>query len=71
MVETYLQHLTTEGERWDQLAWRYYGSAYRYQPIIRANPHVPLFASLPAGLTLRIPLLEVEATTEDLPPWMR
>lgn len=71
MAETYLPHLTTEGERWDQLAYRYYGSAYRYEPIIRANPHVPLTAVLPAGLELRIPLLDVESVTEDLPPWMR
>jgi phage tail protein X len=70
-METYLQHLTTAGELWDQLAYRYYGSAYRYQPIIRANPHVPLMSSFPAGLTLRIPVLEVEPATEDLPPWMR
>jgi phage tail protein X len=66
-----LTHVTTEGERWDQLAWRYYGDAHRYQPIVDANPHVPISAALPAGLTLAIPLLEPVAATEDLPPWMR
>lgn len=66
-----LTHITTEGERWDQLAWRYYGDAHRYLPIVQANPHVPITAALPAGLTLAIPLLEPVATTEDLPPWMR
>ncbi len=71
MADTYIPHITIEGERWDQLAYRYYGSAHRYDPIIRANPHVPLFAALPAGLELRIPLLDIEATSEDLPPWMR
>ncbi|MDE1531692.1 tail protein X [Pseudomonas carnis] len=67
----FLTHITTEGERWDQLAWKYYGDAHRYLAIVQANPHVPLTAALPAGLTLAIPLLEPEATTEDLPPWMR
>ena len=52
----FIPHITTEGERWDQLAWRYYGDAHRYQPIVQANPHVPL---------------DAETATEDLPPWMR
>lgn len=67
----YLTHITTEGERWDQLAWHYYGDAHRYQPIVDANRHVPITAVLPAGLTLAIPLLEPEAAAGDLPPWMR
>jgi phage tail protein X len=67
----FIAHTTTEGERWDQLAWRYYGDAYRYLPIVQANPHVPISAALPAGLTLAIPVLQPLPTTEDLPPWMR
>ena len=67
----YLEHITTEGERWDQLAWRYYGDAHRYLPIMQANPHVPLTSVLPANLTLSIPVLEAETTADDLPPWMR
>ena len=53
------------------MAWRYYGDAHRYLPIVQANPHVPLTAALPAGLTLAIPMLEPAAAAEDLPPWMR
>lgn len=67
----YLIHTTTEGERWDSLAWKYYGDAHRYQPIMAANPDVPLTPALPSGLRLAIPLLEQQASTEDLPPWMR
>lgn len=67
----FIAHVTTEGERWDQLAWRYYGDAHRYIPIVEANAHVPATAALPAGLTLAIPMLEPVTTTEDLPPWMR
>ncbi|UVM52218.1 MULTISPECIES: tail protein X [unclassified Pseudomonas] len=67
----FILHVTTEGERWDQLAWRYYGDAHRYLLIVEANKHVPITAALPAGLTLAIPMLESVATTEDLPPWMR
>ncbi|MBP5958132.1 tail protein X [Pseudomonas anatoliensis] len=67
----FIPHLTTEGERWDQLAWRYYGDAHRYWPIAQANPNVPLSGTLPSGLTLAIPLLAALPTAQDLPPWMR
>jgi len=67
----FIPHHTTEGERWDQLAWRYYGDAHRYGPIADANPTVPLNATLPSGLTLAIPLLAARPTAQDVPPWMR
>lgn len=67
----YLTHITREGERWDQLAHRYYGSALAYERIIAANPHVALTAILPSGLTLSIPVIELEDLSEELPPWMQ
>ena len=67
----FITHVTTEGERWDQLAWRYYGDAHRYLPIVQANPHVPITAIFPPGLTLAIPILEPVTSAQDLPPWMR
>lgn len=30
----YLEHVTSEGERWDNLAWRFYGDALAYERII-------------------------------------
>ena len=71
MADTYIPHITIEGERWDQLAYRYYGSAHRYDPIIRANPHVPLATTLPGGLTLSVPVIEQQDLSEELPPWLR
>lgn len=67
----YLTHITTEGERWDQLAYRYYGNALQYERIVVANPHVPLTPTLPGGLTLSIPVIEQQDLSEDLPPWLR
>lgn len=67
----YLNHITTEGERWDLLAYRYYGNALLYERIVAANPHVPLTPTLPSGLTLSIPLIEQQDLSEDLPPWLR
>ncbi|MCU1718672.1 tail protein X [Pseudomonas sp. 5P_3.1_Bac2] len=71
MSDNYLTHITSAGERWDQLSSRYYGSAVRYAAIVKANPHVPISRALPAGLKLLIPLLEVQPISADLPPWLR
>lgn len=65
----FLKHITVEGERWDQLATRYYGDPHQYERIAAANPQVPLSATLPAGLALSIPLIEQQDLAEDLPPW--
>ena len=68
----YLEHTTREGDRWDNLAWHYYGDATQYEQIIVANPDVPIIPILPAGIRLLIPVAEnVEMTnTEGLLPWM-
>ncbi|WP_279029277.1 tail protein X [Bilophila wadsworthia] len=70
MADTII-HLTTEGERWDIIAWRYYGSVNEAGRIMEANPSVPLVPVLPSGVRLSIPV--INATTADetanLPPW--
>jgi phage tail protein X len=65
----FLTHVTTDGDRWDLLANRYYGDPYRYVPIVEANPDVPLYPVLPAGLTIYVPILADDAALVDLPPW--
>lgn len=66
-----LRHITQDGERWDQLADRYYGDATQYERIIAANPAIPLTLTLTGGLELLIPVVEANATlpTSELPPW--
>jgi phage tail protein X len=72
----YLEHLTGPADRWDLLAYRYYGDANRTSPIVRANRHLfPLQtipSVLPHGLTLRIPILDPDPVADQaLPPWKR
>lgn len=67
----YLRHLTKDGERWDAIAYRYYGNAHEYERIIAANPHVPLRPALPGGIVLLIPVIVRTEIEEDLPPWKR
>jgi hypothetical protein len=72
--QQFIPHLTVAGERWDTLAWQYYGDAALFSPIIQTNPQVPIEAVFEAGLTIGIPLLMVDQTVQeqaDLPPWKR
>ena len=73
---TAIEHITREGERWDSIAWQYYGDATAFGRIIDANPDVDITDTLPSGLTLLIPVLPESETTAhiaqaDLPPWKR
>jgi phage tail protein X len=66
----YIAHITANGERWDLLAWTYYGDATLYSPIIMANPLIPIEPVFEAGLSIAIPLLQVsQSATINLPPW--
>jgi phage tail protein X len=69
----YIEHLTGELERWDTLAWRYYGDATRYEPIIAANPHLAITPVLPSGVRIYIPILDnaIAAQPSSAPPWLR
>lgn len=68
-----LTHVTRAGDRWDLLAYQYYGDARGYERIIVANPDVAIDATLPTGITLLIPIIdgEIAPDIEALPPWLR
>lgn len=72
MTEFY-EHITKEGDRWDLIAYQYYGDPTAYEPIIVANPHVPITPLLPSGIRLRVPVIDTKRTIppEELPPWKR
>lgn len=66
----FITHVTAAGERWDLLAWKFYGDPAEYNPIIFANPAVPIEPVLDQGLTIVIPVSQVSnAITQNLPPW--
>ncbi|OOF44035.1 hypothetical protein BKK51_10235 [Rodentibacter trehalosifermentans] len=72
MTQTVLKHTVKQGERWDSLAYYYYGNALGYARIIEANPHISFCEVLPTGETVYIPVLNVKpAQNENLPPWLR
>lgn len=65
----YLTHITREDERWDSIAYHYYDDVSKMSLLIEENPHAPIAPTLPSGLQLRIPVLEVQPGIQDLPPW--
>jgi phage tail protein X len=70
MATKFITHLTVVGERWDSLAWIYYGDATLFSPIIMANPSIPVESVFEAGLAIGIPVLQVTPIAPDsLPPW--
>lgn len=68
----YYEYVTKEGDRWDLIANEYYGDPMKYEPIISANPNVPIKSSLQSGIKLQIPVInKEESLPEELPPWKR
>lgn len=69
----YIEHITLDGDRWDQIAYRYYGDANLITPLAEANEHLRLLPVLPGGLPVRVPILadNDNIAPSELPPWMR
>jgi hypothetical protein len=66
----FILHTTKAGERWDLLAWRYYGDPTDYSPIIVANPNVPIEPVFDAGISIAVSILQRSSVvTKNLPPW--
>lgn len=74
----YVRYLTRQGDRWDTISKRCYGSPYLYERIIAANPTVPIRPVLDEGIELAIPLIAQPGTSdasrvapERSPPWRK
>lgn len=74
----YFEHVTAEGDRWDLLAYRYYGDQHKQSLILEANRGLYLDGLLtpplllPHGVRLRIPVIAADSANDDLlPPWKR
>lgn len=74
MAQQFIPHITIAGERWDTLAFKFYGDATLFGPIIQTNPQIPIEPAFEAGLNIGVPILVVNPATQnqaDLPPWKR
>ena len=71
---TYTSYTTKEGERLDTIAHNLYADSANWQPILDANPTLSIQPNYPAGLVLRVPVLDSADTSvgvSALPPWKR
>ena len=67
----YLQHIASEGDRWDSLSYQYYGNALAYEQIIIANRHLTINATLTAGQIIFIPIIDPPPQPKDVPIWLQ
>lgn len=72
MKQTVLKHIIKQGERWDSLAYYYYGDGTEYVRIMDANPQLSFCEVLPTGVEVYIPVLAAKPTqNQAMPPWLR
>ena len=64
----YILYKAKQNDRWDILAYRFYGDMYRQKELIEANGHVKLTPSIEEGEQLFIPILE-DLPTTSIPIW--
>lgn len=74
----YFEHVTIDGDRWDLLAYHYYGDASKQSVLLDANRSLFIYPIvvppllLDAGITLIVPVLSDEEVDDStLPPWKR
>ena len=68
MTDYYI-YKTNPNDRWDSIATKFYGNCYEIEPIINANPHIPIKSVLDADIEIRIPIKETPKSTGNKPIW--
>jgi len=63
-------YTTIQGDTWDTISFRAYGSEYYMTDLIDANPAHRETVIFSANVTLIIPEIATP-TTQNLPPWKR
>ena len=64
---------TIQGDTWDTIALRVYGTELRAQELMEARENVRLldYQIFPAGVTVYTPEVTDETPAEDLPDWRK
>jgi len=70
MTEYYI-HTTSNKDRWDTIAAKYYGNCYEITPIIEENPHLPISEEFESSVEVKVPIKETELKTTGLPNWKK
>ena len=69
-TQQYVSHLTAVGDRWDLIAWQYYGDPTQYSGLIAINASIPIVPVLDSGLSIVVPIVTASSQpASNLPPW--
>ncbi|WP_296813868.1 tail protein X [uncultured Megasphaera sp.] len=63
-------YITMQGDMWDLISYRVYGTEKHVKTLLEANPMYRDVAVFPAGVELVCPEISAESATV-LPPWRR
>lgn len=59
-------YITMEMDRWDSLAYDFYGDSAKVAPLMAANPSIlPTLVYLPAGIKITVPQLPATTTEQE------
>ncbi len=64
-------YITQEGEAWDEIAKKVYGTEKLMHVLLSANPDLREYLILPGNTKVVCPEVEVKSMPEVLPPWKR
>lgn len=68
----YTIYTVKKGDRWDSIAEKAYGNISYMSFVIEQNHEIPLDIPLTEGITLRLPVIDVVKSDEELlPPWKK
>lgn len=65
------KHTTSQGDMWDTISLRYYGTEKAMASLIDANPSHRETTIFSGGIVLDIPDLDTTTINMKLPPWKR
>lgn len=65
-----MKYITKDNDRWDTIAYNFYGNPYLYEAIILENPQYRSYFVLPSGISLNIPDLYIPDDIQEVNvPW--
>ncbi len=62
---------TIQGDTWDILSIRAYGSVEFIDDLIRANPDQRMVTIFSSGVEIEVPKIDTAQAVTNLPPWKR
>lgn len=71
-MDQFTEYITIQNDRLDSIANKAYGDPFNWEPILNANPTLPIMDLYDAGIRLMIPVVVPDnsnPTKELLPPW--